>query len=74
MAQGRWDEARKAFAEALEASRAIDYKSAMAVSIGNIGLLQQYEGRYAAALRSYGDALAMLRGAGRRREAWPSSR
>ncbi len=43
-AQGRWAEAMKSFLDTLEKSREIDFKNAMAVSHGNIGLLHQYEG------------------------------
>jgi tetratricopeptide (TPR) repeat protein len=47
--------------ETLELSREIDFKNAMAVSFGNLGVLHQYEGRYAAALTSFEEALAVLK-------------
>jgi tetratricopeptide (TPR) repeat protein len=59
--QGRWAEALKSFMETLELSREIDYKNAMAVSFGNLGVLHQYDGRYRAALTSFEEALAVLK-------------
>ena len=46
--------------DALEQSREIDFKNAMAVSFGNLGVLHHYEGRYGAALTSLEEALAVL--------------
>ena len=60
--------------EALEGSREIDFKNAMAVSLGNLGVLHQYEGRYGAALTSFDEALAVLKAARRQARASPSSR
>ena len=57
----------KSFLEALETSREIDFKNALAVSHGNIGLLQQYDGRYTAALSSYAEALEILTALGDKR-------
>ena len=59
-AQGRWDEATKAFLDALQQARALDFKSAMAVSYGNLGVLHAYQGRLAAALDSFAEARRLL--------------
>ena len=61
LAQGDWDEATESFLTTLRASRGAGMKEAEAVSLGNLGRLAQYQGRFRAALDSYGEALAVLR-------------
>ncbi len=52
----------KSFLDALQKAREIDAARSAAVSHGNIGLLNQYEGRYSAALSAYDEALKILAG------------
>jgi len=61
LARGDWDEAVKAFLDALGKSRELDMKQATASSLGHLGRLAQYQGRPAAALASFAEALAVLR-------------
>jgi len=60
LARGDWPEAVRRFLEALEASRELDMRQAEAVSLGNLGRVAQLQGRYGAALDSYGKALAAV--------------
>ena len=61
-AQGHWDEAVRSFVESLEKSREIDQKDAVAVSLGNLGILHQLRGRFSAGLSSFDEALTVARG------------
>jgi tetratricopeptide (TPR) repeat protein len=62
LAQGKWDEAAKSYLKALEQSREAEMLPASAASLGYLGRLAQYQGRYAAALTSYDEGLKVLEG------------
>jgi tetratricopeptide (TPR) repeat protein/TolB-like protein len=62
LAQGHWDDAVKSYLSTLERSRANEMLPLTAASLGYLGRLAQYQGRYAAALSSYDEGLKMLDG------------
>jgi hypothetical protein len=61
IARGEWDEAVKSFLTALRTSRELDMKETTAASLGHLGRLAQYQGRPAAALAYFAEALTVLR-------------
>src|SRR6185295_4038772 len=67
LARGDWDEALKSFLAALSSSRELGMKQATAASLGHLGRLAQYQGRPAAALASFAEALGVLRELGDQR-------
>ena len=58
--QGRWEDAARSLLGALEEGRALDMRDATAVSLGYLGRLAHLQGRTAAALDSYRQALAIF--------------
>ncbi|MGH8496347.1 MAG: protein kinase domain-containing protein [Gammaproteobacteria bacterium] len=66
-ARGDWEAAQNAYLAALETSRELGSEGAEAVSLGNLGRIAQFQGRYAASAASYAQALALLDEAADRR-------
>ena len=62
IAQGRWDDATKSYLSALQESRENEMAALAAASLGYLGRLAQYQGRYAASLASYDEGLKILEG------------
>lgn len=60
-ARGNWDAALAAALKALETSRDLERKGTESVLLGTIGWVAHMQGRYAAALDSMEDALALAR-------------
>ncbi len=61
LARGEWDESTKAFLAALRSSRELGMQEVIAASLGSLGRLAQYQGRPAAALASFAEALAVVK-------------
>jgi len=66
-AKGEWDDAVKSFLTTARSSRELDMNEANALALGQLGRLAQYQGRPAAALASFTEALGVLRQLGDRR-------
>ncbi|HYH47488.1 MAG TPA: hypothetical protein VEG34_17540, partial [Thermoanaerobaculia bacterium] len=61
IAQGDWDAALKSFLDALRESRELELPEATASSLGHIGRIAMLQGRFPAALSSFGEALTVLK-------------
>ncbi|GBC79025.1 hypothetical protein HRbin09_00239 [bacterium HR09] len=53
LVQGQWEKASRLLLAALEKARALGKRDAIAASLGQLGLLAHYQGRWDAALASY---------------------
>lgn len=62
LARGDWEKAADSLLTALRSARELQMQDAVAVSLGHLGRLAQYQGRPAAALASYAEALKILSG------------